>query len=103
MMDDKRRVMLGVTVKPSVVEALDLFVKKQGIQSRSQGVELALRASLEGAVPKLYADIGAKKSKCKGCGRTIWWVITKDGKRASYTAEGLSHFVCGLPKAARKD
>lgn len=104
MMDDKRRVMLGVTVKPSVIEALDRFVKRQGIQSRSQGVELALRAALEGAVPKMYAAIGATKSKCKACARTIWWVTTKNGKRAPYTAEGFSHFVdCPKADQFRKD
>ena len=98
MMDDKKRVMLGATVKPSVIAALDKFVTEHGVSSRSQALELAMRSFLEGAIPKLYGVIGATKSKCKACDRTIWWVTTKNGKHAPYTAEGFSHFA-DCPKA----
>lgn len=89
MLDDKRRVMLGTSVKPSVIAALDKFAAEHGVSSRSQALELALRSFLEGAIPKLYAAIGATKGKCKACDRTIWWVTTKNGKNAPYTAEGF--------------
>lgn len=30
---------------------------------------------------------------CKGCGRPIYWVISKNGKSMPITDEGLNHFI----------
>ena len=31
-------------------------------------------------------------TKCRGCGRAIWFVKTKHGKLAPFTDEGVNHF-----------
>jgi len=35
---------------------------------------------------------------CKGCGKQIWWVTYKSGKKAPITMEALNHFA-DCPKA----
>jgi hypothetical protein len=47
--------------------------------------------SLHSAVG-LLDSIGADKSTCKKCGSVIWWVVTKNGKKAPFTAQGVNHF-----------
>jgi hypothetical protein len=44
------------------------------------------------AIVKLYGAVGADAGKCRSCGRAIWWVVTKAGKRAPYTVDGTNHF-----------
>lgn len=35
---------------------------------------------------------GADKTYCKGCGATIFWIITKKGKKMPVDPDGASHF-----------
>jgi hypothetical protein len=53
--------------------------------------EAQLIENLLNAIHHLLNQIG-DKGTCKGCGRAIWWVKHRNGKRAPYTAEGLNHF-----------
>ena len=39
----------------------------------------------------LLSHVGDLAS-CRGCGKAIFWVRHKNGKRAPYTPEGLNHF-----------
>lgn len=43
-------------------------------------------------IQSLFQTIGADRGACKSCGATIHWVLTKNGKRAPFTAEALNHF-----------
>jgi hypothetical protein len=44
------------------------------------------------AIVKLYRALGFDEGNCRSCGKHIWWVVTKNGKRAPYTVDGISHF-----------
>lgn len=44
-------------------------------------------------IARLYDTIGAHSSDCRGCGATIWWITTKNGKSAPMTADALNHHV----------
>lgn len=33
-----------------------------------------------------------QEDRCRGCGRKIWWLAPKNGKRVPYTEEGINHF-----------
>jgi len=44
------------------------------------------------SVVALYRAIGFDEGECRSCGRKVWWVETKNGKRAPYTVDGVSHF-----------
>lgn len=48
----------------------------------------------------LYKTIGADEAACKGCGRKIFWVKTKNGKNAPFTEDGLNHFA-DCPESAK--
>lgn len=37
-------------------------------------------------------DVVGGRAQCRSCGAEIWFVKTKAGKSAPYTAEALSHF-----------
>lgn len=43
-------------------------------------------------IQHFYKQIGAEPGRCRGCGRTIWWVLHANGKRTPYTDELLNHF-----------
>lgn len=32
------------------------------------------------------------RSTCRGCGKEIWWVTYKSGRKAPITMEALNHF-----------
>lgn len=49
-------------------------------------------ARLRSNIQLLYKSLGLDQGQCRACGCPIWWVITKNGKRAPFTAEGLNHF-----------
>ena len=34
----------------------------------------------------------SKSSNCHGCGKEIYWITLKSGKKAPYTPEALNHF-----------
>jgi len=42
----------------------------------------------------------ADKSSCRGCGATIYWIITESGKRMPVDPDGHSHFA-SCPEASR--
>lgn len=48
------------------------------------------------ALLKIVGD----ESTCRSCSRTIYWVKTRNGKRAPYTDQGISHFA-DCPNAAK--
>lgn len=49
----------------------------------------------------LFAALGAgQDAACRGCGRRIWWLTTKAGKKAPYTAAASIHFA-DCPAAKR--
>lgn len=45
-----------------------------------------------------FMDKIGNRSKCKGCGKEIWWIVHASGSVAPYTEEGLNHFI-NCPKA----
>lgn len=51
----------------------------------------------EERIKDLVKAVG-QEGQCRGCGRKIWWIVTKNGKKAPYTDEGLNHFA-DCPKA----
>jgi len=42
----------------------------------------------------------AQPSKCRGCGETVYWIITRNGKRMPVDPDGTSHFAT-CPSAER--
>ena len=40
----------------------------------------------------LYKSLGALQGKCRGCGVEIYWLVTKNHKKAPFTKDGLNHF-----------
>lgn len=64
-----------------------------------EGNPIALEyAQLVLRVKVLMQTVG-EPGTCKGCGADIFWIVTKSGKRAPYTALGLNHFA-DCPKAS---
>ena len=60
-------------------------------------------SKIESNIQMLYATLGASPGTCKACGAAIWWVKTKNGKNAPFTAAGLNHFAdCPKAKNFRK-
>ena len=53
---------------------------------------------LRSNIQKLLNTVG-RESECKGCGKKIWWVMTKNNRAAPYTETALNHFA-DCPKAA---
>jgi hypothetical protein len=49
---------------------------------------------------KAFLKVLSHETACRSCGKAIYWVVTKNGKRAPYTAEGISHFA-DCPNAAQ--
>lgn len=96
------RAYLGCTVAPSTIEELDKVAAREGI-TRSRALELALHPAFSNAVVNLFKVIGATPADCKMCGRAIWFVTTRQGKQAPYTAAGISHFAdCPHAKEFRR-
>ena len=61
-------------------------------------------AWLKSNIALLYRTIGAEAGECRSCKAPLWWLITKNGKRAPFTAEGLNHFAdCPNAPAHKKD
>jgi hypothetical protein len=54
----------------------------------------AVLDKLRSNIELLYKTIGASPGTCTGptCTEPVWWVLTKNGKRAPFTADGLNHF-----------
>ncbi len=67
---------------------------------RTMTTEEELLAKLDALRSNVRAllDVIGGKSQCRACGADIWFVKTKNGKSAPYTAEALSHFA-DCPKA----
>ncbi len=49
---------------------------------------------------KAFAKVAGDAGECRSCGATIYWVKTRNGKRAPYDGEGISHFAT-CPNANR--
>ncbi len=43
-------------------------------------------------IGKLLDLVATEKRPCAACGRTIWFVTTKAGKRAPYDCDAVNHF-----------
>ncbi len=71
----------------------DIFKLRKVVDDEGKNV-LRLRDNIE----RLYKTLGAQSGSCKACDAPIWWVTTKNGKSAPFTAEGLNHFA-DCPKA----
>jgi hypothetical protein len=42
-------------------------------------------------------------SKCRSCGATVYWIVTKNGKKMPVEADGVSHFArCPQAEAWRR-
>ena len=59
--------------------------------------ELATEAAdritnLKRNIASIYTTIGAGPGNCRACQEPVWWVTTKNGNRAPFTADGLNHF-----------
>lgn len=51
----------------------------------------------------LLKAIGGEAGTCKSCGKDITWIVTKTGKRAPVTVDGLNHFAdCAHAATHRK-
>lgn len=65
------------------VTALDSRLATEGEALDSTALFATMRAILN-----RVGDV----TRCKDCDQTIWFVPTKHGRRAPYTAAGLNHF-----------
>jgi len=55
------------------------------------------------AIAGLYRVLGLDEGQCSSCHGRIWWVVTKNGRPAPYTVDGVSHFAdCPTAKQHRK-
>lgn len=60
--------------------------------------------SMPERIQHFYKQIGAERSQCRACGRTIWFVQHANGKRTPYTDELVNHFVdCGAADRFRRE
>ena len=41
---------------------------------------------------RAFLKVLSNEAKCRSCGATIYWVMTKNNKRAPYSVDGISHF-----------
>lgn len=53
--------------------------------------ERELRKGLEKKVEAFMKVLG-NKARCRGCDAEIYWVTTKNGKKAPFNEDGTSHF-----------
>lgn len=65
------------------VTALESQLQREGEAVDSASIFATMRAILN-----RVGDV----TRCKDCGQTIWFVPTRHGRRAPYTAAGLNHF-----------
>jgi hypothetical protein len=64
--------------------------KRDGLREHPFALgSLAMEASVR--IQRLLDQVG-DLGTCKACGAKIWWIKTRRGKRAPYTAEGINHF-----------
>jgi len=56
------------------------------------GVESEIHDEYQDKIKKLL-DLVGDIGECKGCGREVWWVVHKNGKKAPYTRTALNHFI----------
>ena len=59
-----------------------------------------VRVVYEANIARLMKTIGADVGVCRGCNARVYWVTTRNGKKAPFTAAGLSHFA-DCPAAER--
>lgn len=68
-------------------------------QVQWEGVD---RADVTTAIRALLNSLG-DLSSCRGCGNAIWWIRTKKGAKAPYTAAAINHFAdCPKSTAFRR-
>ena len=54
-------------------------------------------------IEELMRNLGFDKARCRSCGRTIYWVVHKNGKKVPYTIDGQNHFAnCPQADAFRR-
>jgi len=76
--------------KNNELPALDYHLAEAGLINEETMNESILW-KLKGNIEKLLDQLG-DRAICKGCGRQIWWVTHRNGKKAPYTNEALNHF-----------
>lgn len=59
------------------------------MQVSAQSPELLQLADALGHLLRQVGEAG----HCRGCGRRIYWIVHRNGKRAPYTQEGRNHFI----------
>lgn len=47
---------------------------------------------LRSNISHLLRAVAGDCTPCRGCGAPIWWIRTKTGRPAPWTADGLNHF-----------
>lgn len=83
---------LGVEKALEVFTEGALQVQASFSKAAARGAAEPIEAlQLRENIGTLLHQIG-EKGNCRGCGREIWWVRHKNGKKAPYTSEGLNHF-----------
>ena len=76
---------------------------KDGLRRVVSAAEVAVkqvRAAYEANIARLMKTIGADVGLCLGCNARVYWVTTRKGKKAPFTAAALSHFA-DCPDAAK--
>lgn len=96
--DDRRGLAAEVGLQPAAGQA----IRRAVIRGKEEVARV--RAEYEANIARLMKTmIGAGPGVCRGCGADIYWVTTKAGKKAPFTAAALSHFAdCPAAERFRK-
>lgn len=70
----------------------DLVYSEKWEQLMEKTTSYALTSVARDRIGKLLDMVAVEVRNCKRCGRKIWFLATRDGKKNPYTDDAVSHF-----------